>query len=159
MIRLIAFACLVGFAYLTAPTPSSAQKFDKSDSKIKATAKLGKASADGDQPITVTIDIDDGWYIYANPVGNDELNVNRTKLSVKGKDKVMAAFNYPAGKEKVLDEKLKTRANIYEKRVVIEGKLTRTAGDNSPLELSIEVNSCSHKGECLLTGTLKVKVQ
>jgi DsbC/DsbD-like thiol-disulfide interchange protein len=128
---------------------------EKSDSKVKATAKGSKVGADGKQTVTITIDIDKDWYIYANPVKAEDFEDNKTRVTFKAKDKVNASVVYPAGKVK---EYGKIKMNIYEKSVVIEAMVTRTMGDTSPLQVSIDVNSCSQKGICLLPGTVKLTV-
>jgi len=60
----------------------------KSDSKVKAKAVVGKAGADGKQTLTITLEIEKGWYIYANPVGDEDFEPNKTRVTVKAKDKV-----------------------------------------------------------------------
>src|ERR1700722_6543054 len=71
----------------------------KSDSVVKVTAKGGKADADGKQTVTVTIQIEKGWHIYANPVGEDSLKPVQTMLTVTGKEKPQdVKVEYPAGK-------------------------------------------------------------
>lgn len=126
----------------------------KSDSKVKATATATKPVADGKQTVTITLEIEKGWYIYANPVGDEDFEGNKTRVNIKAKDKVMANVAYPTGKVKV-DGKFKF--NIYEDKVTIQAVVFRTAGDSSPLQLSIDVNSCN-KGTCLLPGVVKLTV-
>lgn len=124
----------------------------KSDSKVKATATATKI-VDGKQTVTITLEIEKGWYIYANPVGDDDYEANRTRLVFKAKEKVTAEPKYPAG-----EKKKGAKYNIYEGKVVIASQVTRSAGDTSPLQVSINVNTCSHAGECLLPGVVKVTV-
>jgi thiol:disulfide interchange protein len=129
---------------------------DKSDSKVKAAAKVAKLDGNK-QKVTITIDIEKDWYIYANPVKAEDFEDNRTRVLIKAKEKVDADVLCPAGKVKE-DTKLKLKYNIYEKQVVIEAVVTRTKGDTSPLQVSIDVNSCSQNGVCLLPGTVKLTV-
>jgi uncharacterized protein len=131
------------------------QAGEKSDAKVKATAKASKLGADGKQTVTITIDIDKDWYIYANPVKSEDFEDNKTRVTIKAKEKVDANVLYPAGKEKAYG---KIKMNIYEKSVVIEALVKRSPGDTSPLQVSIDVNSCSQKGVCLLPGTVKLTV-
>ena len=128
---------------------------EKSDSKVKVTATAGKLGADGKQTIAVTIAIEKGWYIYANPVQSEDFEDNRTTVSIKAKGKVEAKVNYPAGKSKAMG---KIKYNVYEDKVTIEALVQRSAGDTSPLEVSVGVNSCSQKGVCLLPATVKLMV-
>src|SRR5271167_4992777 len=85
---------------------------EKSDSKVKATAKASKVGADGKQTVTITIDIDKDWYIYANPVKSEDFEDNKTKVSISAKEKVDASVKYPEGKlkiEKIGKEEVKMR--------------------------------------------------
>ncbi len=153
MIRIQFLVCAFALGSLALVLPVMAG--EKSDSKIKATAKASKIGADGKQTVTITIDIDKDWYIYANPVKSEDFEDNRTRVTIKAKEKVDASVAYPAGKAKEFG---KIKYNIYEKSVVIEAMVKRSAGDTSPLQVSIDVNSCSQKGVCLLPGTVKLTV-
>jgi DsbC/DsbD-like thiol-disulfide interchange protein len=149
--------CVLCSALALFATPE-AQAGDKSDSKVKATAKATKAGDDGKQTVTLTLEIEKGWYIYANPVGAEDFEGNKTRVAVSAKEKVAASVKYPAGKvkvEKIGKEELKI--HIYEDKVTIQAVVTRTMGDSSPLQISIDVNSCN-KGTCLPPGKLKLTV-
>ncbi len=129
---------------------------EKSDSKVKAKATAGKIGADGKQNVTITIDIDKDWYIYANPVKAEDFEDNKTRVTIKSKQKLeQVAVVYPTGKEKAVG---KIKMNIYEKSVTIEAQVKRASGDTGPLQVNIDVNSCSQKGICLLPGTVKLTV-
>lgn len=143
-----AFVCL-GFL-------ASASAGDKSDSKIKAMATASKLGADGKQTVTITLEIEKGWYIYANPMNSntDVLEGNETRVAVKTKDKVKASVKYPAGKQK---KDGKYQYDIYEDRIVIQAEVQRAAGDTGPLQVSIDVNTCK-KNVCLLPGTVMLTV-
>lgn len=144
------------FGGLVAITTTHAGK--TSDTKVKATATTTKISPDGKQIVTLTLDIEKGWYIYANPINtnSDTLKPNQTRVSLKAKEKIETSVKYPAGKQKK-DKETKTEFDIYEDRIVIRVEVTRTMGDASPLQVSISVNACN-KGECLMTGTVKLTV-
>ena len=146
---------LTAFAVASLALILPVQAGEKSDSKVKAMAKASKVGADGKQTVTITIDIEKDWYIYANPVKSEDFEDNRTRVTIKAKEKADADVLYPAGKTK---EYGKLKFNIYEKSVVIEALVKRKAGDTSPLQVSIDVNSCSQKGVCLLPGTVKLTV-
>jgi hypothetical protein len=146
-------ACLVAVA--------QAKPLEKSDSKIKASAKASKIGADGKQAVTITLDIDKGWYIYANPVGNKDYEDNQTLVTVQSKQKASAAVKYPAGSLKttiVGPKKEKIQYRIYEGQVVLDAQVQRSAGDSGPLEISIQVNACD-KNNCLETGIVKLTVK
>jgi len=131
---------------------------EKSDSKVKATAKASKIGADGKQTVTITLEIAKGWHIYANPVGAEDFDGNKTSVSISAKEKVAASAKYPEGKLKI--EKLgkdEFKLRIYEDKVTIQAMVTRTMGDTSPLQVSIGVSACSDK-VCLQPGTVKLTV-
>lgn len=154
MIRIQFAACVLAIGTLALVLPVMAGV--KSDAKVKATAKASKIGADGKQTVTITLDIEKDWYIYANPVKAEDFEDNRTRVSIKAKEKVDTNVLYPAGKTKELG---KLKYNIYEKSVTIEAIVKRAPGDTSPLQLSIDVNSCSAKDNvCLQPGTVKLTV-
>lgn len=151
--KLILLLTMVGaISMISAAT----QAGEKSDAKVKATASAKKSGADGKHVITITLDIEKGWYIYANPINanTDTLAGNETRVALQAKGKVMGVARYPTGKQKMDD---KYKFDIYEGNVVIQADVQRTLGDASPLEISIHVNAC-RKGECLLPGVIKLKL-
>jgi DsbC/DsbD-like thiol-disulfide interchange protein len=126
----------------------------RSAAKIKADVKATKVAADGTQELTVTIDIDKGWYIYANPVGNPNFDGAETTLRIVTKEKIKLEVAYPAGKVKRDDL---GAYKIYEGQVAVTAKLQRAKADTGPLEVHLEVNACD-KSQCLPRGTLKLAV-
>ena len=153
LLTLVASMAIVGSTLVFA---LRTQAGDKSDAKVKATAMATKLSPDGKQTVTLTLDVEKGWYIYANPMNanTDVLDGNQTRVSFKAKENVPAEVKYPKGKQKVDG---KYMYNIYEGTVVIETQIRRSAGDTTPLRVSIDVNAC-RKGECLLPGTVVLTV-
>jgi len=149
----ISLAIVGAFSLLGAAALSG----EKSDTKVKAAATSKKSGTDGKQTVTITLDIEKDWYIYANPLNanTDVLNENVTRVFVKGKDKVQTTIKYPPGKQKELD---KYKYDTYEGKVVIQADVVRTMGDGSPLEVSIHVNAC-RKAECLLPAVIKLQVK
>src|SRR5271170_6455078 len=102
----------------------------KSDAVIKAVAKAGKADADGKQTVTVNIQIEKGWHLYANPVGEDSLKPVQTVLTITGKEKLQdLKVEYPAGKT-VKDADLKIEYKTYEDKVEIKALVQRAKGDS-----------------------------
>jgi DsbC/DsbD-like thiol-disulfide interchange protein len=127
----------------------------RSDSKVKMTVKASPV-ADGKQTLEIRLMIDDGWYIYANPVDSDLLSSSETTVRIRGVDAKQVKIDYPKGVEKSLD-KISYRAYIGE--VTIKATVQRGPTDVGPLRVSVDVNSCSLKeGRCLAQGTLEAKV-
>lgn len=147
-----------------------AQAGGKSDTKVKATATAEKLAADGKQKVTITLDIEKNWYLYANPLGGnkyaeDNLSDNKIIISFKAKDKLQADVNYPKGKFKseVISKDEVAEYHIYQNQVTIAALVRRTAGDGSPLEIMVQVNACligkdGKTSTCLPTGVIVVKV-
>lgn len=143
------------FAAMTMTFVLNVDAGEKSDSKVKVTAKAEKVGADGMQKVKVTIAIDKSWYIYANPVKSEDFEENATRITfLKGKDKLKATVDYPVGKTKELG---KIRFNIYEGTVTIDAVVKRAMGDTGPMTVAVDVNSCSG-GTCLAPGTVRVMV-
>jgi len=131
----------------------------KSDSEINVTVKADRPGADGKQTVRLTLSINKGWYIYANPVGNEDFAANATTVTVKPKPQSIEV-HYPSGKLKkdsVAGQSIDYR--VYEDQVTIPIQLQRAAGDTAALEVSVRVNACNTKGFCLPPGTLKVIVK
>lgn len=164
-IRVLVFAAVVGVF----PVASSGQAGGKSDAKVKASASATPLTADGKQKVTITLDVEKGWYIYANPLGgnafaNEFMGSNRTNVLFRAKGKVVATTVFPKGKFKSeAIGKDTAEFHIYQDRVTIESEVQRTGGDSSELVIQIDVNACriGKKGtteECLPQGSIVVKV-
>jgi DsbC/DsbD-like thiol-disulfide interchange protein len=143
------------FAAYCLPWGTAQEESQKSDKEIKASVKAERPDADGKQKIELTLMVNKGWYIYANPVGNEDLASNATTVTVNPKP-ASVEISYPAGKEK--KDKIVGDYRIYEDKVVIPLQIRRAAGDNAALELTVRVNACNVKGFCLPPGTTKVTV-
>lgn len=153
MFRCQLLGCLLAGFMLTFVLHAEAG--EKSDTKVKVAATTAKPGADGKQKVTITIDIQKGWYIYANPVKSEDFEDNCTRVTfLKGKEKIKAQVSYPAGKTKELG---KIRFNIYEGSVIIEAMVERAQGDSAPLQVAVEVNSCSGS-TCLAPGTVRLTI-
>jgi len=154
MIRRKVFGCvlvLIGLA-LACESPVDAGG-NKSDSKVKATAEASKIDAKRTQNVTITLKIDKGWHLYANPVNHEFLEGAETKVKIASKGKLAkVSVKYPAGKT-VIDKKEKY--DVYEDVVKINATILRAAGDTSPLEISVAVQACDSK-VCLQPATIKL---
>jgi len=144
----------IGLLALTAGLAPAAAAL-KSDSVVKATAAAGKVGPDGKQTVTLTLAIDKGWHLYANPVGNADLASVQTIVKAAAKGSLGdVKVDYPAG-TKVKDSDLGDYM-VYEDQAVIAVNVTRAAGDDSPVELTVKVQACN-KNTCLLPAEMKVK--
>jgi DsbC/DsbD-like thiol-disulfide interchange protein len=155
-VAVAALASAVALA-LTAAPPACAQG-STSASKVKATATASRPDAAGKQTVTVTLDIDKGWHLYANPVGNEDLAENKTVVTITGKAKPQSVtVEYPKG-ELIKDPLLKATYRVYVGRVAIRAVVQRAAGDTGPLQADIRLNACNDKA-CLPPGQITLNVQ
>ncbi len=148
----LALAILTAGALLLGPARAGGKK---SDSEVKATYKADRPGNDGKQTIHLTLSINKGWYIYANPVGNEDFAANATTVTIKPKLQSVA-ISYPEGK--VNRDTAIGDYRIYENEVTIPIHVQRAAGESGPLELDVRVNACNHKMFCLPPGVIKVTV-
>jgi uncharacterized protein len=148
MLRTALIACLV-------LTPSQTQKggAKTTDKVVSITAKAEKPAADGSQKVTVTVKIEKDYHIYANPVGNEDLESAKTVLTFTGADAV--SIDYPKGKTIV--DKVVGDYVTYEKEITITAKIKRKAGATGDVEASVKCQACTDKS-CLPAATIKAKV-
>ncbi|HEX5270638.1 MAG TPA: protein-disulfide reductase DsbD N-terminal domain-containing protein [Gemmataceae bacterium] len=141
----LVFATLIG---------SARAQLKKSDSVVKVEAEAGKLADDGTQNVTVTVTIDKGWHLYANPVGNDDLAENQVVVTLSSKNKLKdVKVEYPAGKNHT--EKGIGDYKIYEGKLTIKAKVTRNKGDSEPIDVAVKVQACD-ANTCLLPATVKL---
>lgn len=137
-------------ALAAAVTASALAGDGGSEEKVKLEVQPGKLEG-GKQTVALHLTVDRDWYIYANPVGNEDFEINATKVALVTKGAKLKV-DYPAGMDKTLG---KAAFKIYTGKVTIQATLERGA---DPVELSVRVNSCN-KNLCLPPGTLKVTVK
>jgi thiol:disulfide interchange protein len=125
----------------------------RSDSVVKASVAADKPGADGKQVVTITLTIDPKYYLYANPVGNMDLESSQVTLKAAGKAK-LAKVDYPPGE--AVKDKVVGDYKIYKDKVAIKATVQRPSG-NDPVELTVTLVACS-KVSCLLPGTIKLTV-
>jgi DsbC/DsbD-like thiol-disulfide interchange protein len=146
----LSVAGVLGWLFLSAgPARVAAQgSAEKSDAHVKVAAMAEKPDANGKQVIAVTLEMDNGWHIYANPVEHEfvEKEATKVKASIDGKP-VDLKVDYPKGKV-IEDDGGNYR--VYEKKVTITATLQRTKGDNRPLKVTVGFQACNDaKKKCL----------
>jgi uncharacterized protein len=148
--------CLAGLSVLAVlalvwASPSDAGD-TKSESKVKATAEASKIE-DGKQTVTITLAIQKGWHLYANPVNHEFLEGAQTTVKFSAKGKLSEVrVKYPEGRTHI-DKKEKY--DVYEGVVKIPVTLKRATGDTSPLEVSIAIQACDNS-VCLRESVIKL---
>lgn len=133
----------------------AAQAGDKGHKEVKISHVVSKPDADGKQKVTFTITPDDGWYIYANPVKNEEYAENATLIKAKG---AILKVAYPPGKLKIIidkETKKETRIHAYTGEVQIVAEIQRI-GD-SLVVLTVQYNACDGN-RCLTTARVPFKI-
>jgi DsbC/DsbD-like thiol-disulfide interchange protein len=148
---------LLALALTWALSASVGEAGKKSDAVVKASAAAGKPDADNKQVVTVTLVIDKGWHIYANPVGAEDLAAAQTVVTVSGKtkpEKVTVA--YPPGD--LVKDKTGLEYRTYEGKVEIKATVQRAAGNTEPLDVTVEFSACNDKS-CLQPAKVKLAVK
>jgi DsbC/DsbD-like thiol-disulfide interchange protein len=132
---------------------ASSQTGKGSNGVVKAAATATPIAA-GKQTVTVTLAVDKGWHIYANPVNYKEFDSVQTVLTVNAKVKPTAVnIQYPKGKEHVESD---ASYLVYEEKITIQAVVTRAPGDTSPLEVEVRFNACHGVRKiCLPPGSEK----
>lgn len=121
--------------------------------KASLKAEPEKPGANGQQTVTVTLEIDKGWHLYANPVGNDMLKDSQTVVSLTSKAPPKFKVEYPDGK--LVKDKDVGDYKIYENKVALKVAVNRAAGDKEPVEVIVKVHACNDRS-CLAPGTVKL---
>jgi hypothetical protein len=149
---------LVTAGALLAALPQLSKAADPKESKdaVKVTATADKPDDAGKQSVTITLDIDPKWHLYANPVKNEDMVSAQTVVKLAASAKLDdVKITYPPGKQK---KDSAGTYDIYEGKIDIKATVRRAKDDNSPLDVSIQVSACDEV-KCLLPSTIKIKVE
>ncbi len=140
-------------ALLLAAGGEAGAQAKKSDAVVQVTAVAGKAGADGKQVVTVTLAMEGKWYVYANPVGLEDLEENKTVVTVTGRNKLASVkVDYPPAtlvKDRVVGD-----YKVYKGKAVIRAHVQRAPGDAGPLNVSVRFMSCDGN-KCLLPAEVR----
>jgi DsbC/DsbD-like thiol-disulfide interchange protein len=126
----------------------------KSDTVVKAEATADKVGADGAQAVTITLTIDKGWHVYANPAENADLTDSQTTVSLTSKNKLDdVKITYPAGT--LIKDKVVGDYRVYEDKVTIKATVRRAKGDTEPIDVAVKLQACNDSN-CLAGATIKL---
>jgi len=145
-------ALLAALAVALFPGTAAAQA-TKSDKVVKASARASKPDAEGNQTVTITLDVEKPFHLYANPVDNKGLTSVQTKVDFPADVKVVK-IDYPAGtlhKDKDFGD-----YKVYEGKATIKA-IVRPAKGGS-LQFRVKIQACDNK-RCLLPATLKLTAE
>lgn len=148
MLSMTLFTCL-----MMSPTQAPKSAAKTTDKLVTVMTKAEKPAADGTQKVTVTVKIEKNYHIYANPIGNPDLDANKSVLTFTGADVV--SIDYPKGKDVI--DKVLGDYKIYEKEIAITAKIKRKAGASGNVESNLKCSACTDKS-CLPAATIKTKV-
>jgi DsbC/DsbD-like thiol-disulfide interchange protein len=148
-------AFLVSLALiLQSPTTDAAQRKTSKD-VVKVDTAAEKPDGNGVQVVTITLKVDEGWHVYANPVGNKMLEDVETKVSIAEDSKPkITRVEYPPGKTK---KDVLGPYKVYENTVPIKVHLKREGADAGPVNLKLLIQACNENA-CLLPGEVKLTV-
>jgi hypothetical protein len=137
-IAMLLFALAVGDGSF-----ASAGGGKKYESPVKVSASASKLDADGQQVVTIAMDINGDFHTFANPVQMEELESSQTVVKITSANKLQEVkINYPAGKRQTVG---KDSFFIYEGKVEIQATVKRAPGDAGPLDVSVKFHALNHK--------------
>jgi hypothetical protein len=123
-----------------------------SKDKVKITVKADKAT-DGKRLVVLTLEIDRGWHLLANPVGHPDLTSEQTTVRfTSGGKPVEAKIDYPIATRVIKDEVVGDYA-IYEGRISIKA----TVAQADDLEAILWVRAYNDRS-FILPSRVKLKV-
>jgi DsbC/DsbD-like thiol-disulfide interchange protein len=147
-----AMLLLPGFLFAQdEPTP-------RSESVVKVSAKLSPEApgADGKQTVTIDLDIANGWHVYANPPGQEDLASVQTSVALSSTKPLRSVkVDYPRGT--TVNDPIVGKYLVYEGRQTIKANIARAARDKGALELTLKFQACNEK-TCLLPATKRLTV-
>ena len=126
----------------------------RSDSVVKVSATTTHRDGAGKQLLSIILLHDKGWHTYANPIGIDEFENNKTIVTIllEGKP-IDATVEYPAGT--LVESSQIGNYRIYDNKVEIKAAVQRAQGDTSPLEVRVRILACHEMGACLPVAIVK----
>jgi DsbC/DsbD-like thiol-disulfide interchange protein len=135
--RIVIFAlCLVG-----ALLGNSRVSASDASKKVRAFATAGKIDKAGMQTVTITLMIDSGWHIYANPPQNKKYDGSKTEVKLRNTSSVKYDVRYPVGTFST--GKYNLRCMVYQESVDIVAVVQRAPGDASPVDIDVTFCACN----------------
>jgi thiol:disulfide interchange protein len=156
MKRFFALGTLLAALALALTAGRAGAQPPKSDKVVKVAAKADRPDDGGNQTVTVTLDVDKPYHVYANPVENDGLKSVQTTVRFTTKLEGQPKVEYPEGK--LIKDETVGNYRTYEGKVTIRAKVKRARGDTAPLNLEVKVQACDEKA-CLLPATVKATAE
>lgn len=97
--------------------------------------------------VVITLSVEPGYHLYANPVVNPDLASVQTSVSIKAEGKsIPVKVEYPLGK--LVKDEIVGDYSTYEGTVKIKLRVAVPRNQTSPLEVVVKYQACSKKS-CL----------
>jgi hypothetical protein len=128
-----ALACLV--VAILVPAAKAQSEKSKTSTYAKVQAVASKPDANGRQVVTVTIDIDEGYFLIGHTVCDDMVPWQfKMKLQIEGKP-LPAEIAYPSGT--LEKNELVGDYTTYRGKIVATAVIRRTVGDTASMEVAV----------------------
>lgn len=155
----VVLALILCHGFLPEQAPFAVQQQPAAPRPVKVTAQLGPLNETNEQTLTVTLEIDKGWHIYAHKPGIPGL-IGTTVTTTAEPQLQVLEVKYPEGTE-VRDEVLNATYRQYAGATQIQLRLRRVISqgkrDVTPLSVLVRFQCCNEK-TCLPPQTLKLNV-
>jgi hypothetical protein len=137
---------------------SSREKEGKKDEfPVTMDIAAGMPDGDGKLKITVTLTIRIGYYVFANPPGNEYADDLKPILRVAGKNVAKdVLITYPKGE--VVKDEIIGDYRVYKGAVKLEAVVQRPRQDAESLTVSVRLRPFDHRGCRWRTTTLEKRV-
>ena len=120
-----------------------------------ATVPPGKAAPGGECDVSLTLTIQKGWHLYANPAGNEVVKPTVLALAPNSLAQLVEV-RYPPGESKTLASSGAEEVSLYEGEVILTARVRLdkdTPADT--LTFQLRYQACNDRA-CLAPTTLKV---
>lgn len=136
------------------PPPLAKYPAGMTQSSDRVHLQLGPGA--DDQELVVTLNIDDGWHVNANPASLDFLIPTTVSTRIAGQP-VATPAAYPPGKSSGIslqDTDIKVYDDDTEIRLQLDPTVIDQLDQGAPLTVSVRVQSCNDTGICLAPSDL-----
>jgi thiol:disulfide interchange protein len=114
---------------------------------VKVEIAKDPATTAEEKLVVITLSVEPGYHLYANPVVNPDLTSVQTSIGIKSEGKsIPTKVEYPAGK--LVKDDVVGDYSTYEGTVKIKLRVAVPRNQTSPLEVVVKYQACSKKS-CL----------
>ncbi len=136
----LAVVVLAVYVCLPGPPRASSAQFTEAARKyvanrVQVSAEAGKIDNAGRQAISLSLQIEKGWHLLANPSGLPDLERYETRVTVEGKGVSAVKVVYPRGIE--VEDEVLGKWKKYEGKVGIRIELQRDGRAGEPVEIRV----------------------